>query len=188
MSNLARQSIKIPSHISVKLDGDVLSINGPLSKATINLCVLIFIDETKKKITVSDKLTSSSLDNKKLEGKALQGSTFALICQHILGISAGFRKQLNLVGVGYRASVESKEKSQILSLKLGYSHKIELEIPTNLKIICLKPTVISVYGQDKQKVYQMAAIIKSYKLPEPYKGKGILYQDEKILRKEGKRS
>jgi len=188
MSNLARQSIKIPSHISIKLDGDILFLTGPLTKATINLRVLVFINADKNKITVSDKLLPSIVGNKKLEGKALQGSTFALIRQHILGISAGFRKQLNLVGVGYRASIESKENNSILSLKLGYSHKIELEIPAHLKVICLKPTVISVYGQDKQKVYQMAAIIKSYKIPEPYKGKGILYQDEKILRKEGKRS
>lgn len=188
MSNLARQSIKIPSHISVKLDSDTLFLSGPLNKAAVPLRVLIFINMDRTKISVSDKLLPSCIGNKKLDGKALQGSTFALIRQHILGISAGFRKQLNLVGVGYRASIETKENHPILSLKLGYSHKIELEIPAHLKVICLKPTVISVYGQDKQKVYQMAAIIKSYKIPEPYKGKGILYQDEKILRKEGKRS
>jgi len=188
MSNLARQSIKIPSHISIRLDGNQLFLNGPLNKATVDLRVLIFINANKNKIIVSDELLPSSTGNTKLEGKALQGSTFALICQHILGISSGFRKQLHLIGVGYRASIEQKKNCQILSLKLGYSHQIELEIPAKLKVICLKPTVISVYGQDKQNVCQMAALIKSYKLPEPYKGKGVLYQDEKILRKEGKRS
>ena len=186
MSNLARQSIKIPSNISVKLDGNRLLLSGPLNKAIINLHIFIFIDTNK--ISVSDKLLPTSLGNKKLDGKALQGSTFALIRQHILGIATGFRKQLNLVGVGYRASIKLKESNQILNLKLGYSHKIDLPIPADIKVICLKPTVISVYGQDKQNVYQMAATIKSYKSPEPYKGKGILYQDEKILRKEGKRS
>jgi len=188
MLNLARQSIKIPSHISAKLDGDVLFLNGPLAEATIDLRVFIFINADKTKITISDKLLPSSVGNQKLEGKALQGSTFALIRQNISGIAGGFRKQLHLVGVGYRASTESKETHQILSLKLGYSHKVELMVPACLKIVCLKPTVISVYGQDKHEVSQMAAIIKSYRFPEPYKGKGILYQDEKILRKEGKRS
>jgi len=188
MSNLARQAIKIPSHISFRLDSNQLLFSGPLSDATIHLSVFVFIDLNINKITVTDKLLPIGLGNKKLDGKALQGSTFSLIRQNILGITTGFRKQLKLVGVGYRASVESTDTYQILNLKLGYSHKIYLLVPANLKVICLKPTVISVYGHDKQKVYQMAATIKSYKLPEPYKGKGILYQDEKILRKEGKRS
>ena len=188
MSNLARQSIKVPSNISVKLDGNKLILTGPLNKSTVDLRVLIYINTNKNKIYVTDELLLFNTDNTKLEGKALRGSTFILICQNILGLSSGFRKQLHLIGVGYRAFIEQKNDCQILSLKLGYSHQIELEIPTKLKVICLKPTVISVYGHDKQNVHQMAALIKSYKLPEPYKGKGVLYQDEKILRKEGKRS
>jgi len=110
------------------------------------------------------------------------------IKQLFLGISVGFRKQLNIVGVGYRASIDNKSLKKILVLKLGYSHPIYVNIPDHLKVLCIKPTLISIFGNNKQEVNQMAAIIKSYKMPEPYKGKGILYQDEKIVRKEGKRS
>jgi large subunit ribosomal protein L6 len=116
----------------------------------------------------------------------LQGSTHSIIKQIILGLSIGFRKQLNIIGVGYRAAIENE--TNILSLKLGYSHQIFIKIPKYLKLICIKPTKISIFGNNKQKVNQMAAIIRSYKLPEPYKGKGILYQNEKINKKEGKRS
>jgi large subunit ribosomal protein L6 len=188
MSNLARQLIKIPSYISAKLENDKLFLEGPLSNVVINLRVLVFINKDDNTLKISDKLFPKELDNKKLNGKALQGTTFAIIRQHILGLSTGFRKQLNLIGVGYRASIESNGLNNTLNLRLGYSHKVQFDISTNLKVICLKPTIISIYGFNKEDVCQLAAKIKGYKLPEPYKGKGILYQDEKILRKEGKRS
>jgi len=186
MSNLVKQSIKIPLNISVEIEKNLLLIKGPLGQKTITLLIKVLIDKNKKEIFITDILNSECLGNKKLNNKALQGSTFALIKQHFLGVSIGFRKQLNIVGVGYRAFIENN--SNILTLKLGYSHPVMITIPNNLKIVCLKPTVISIFGIDKQKVNEMAAKIKSYKIPEPYKGKGIIYQDEKIIRKEGKRS
>jgi large subunit ribosomal protein L6 len=186
MSNLVKQSIKIPSNISVKIEKNLLCIKGPLGDKTIILLINVIIDKNKQEVIITDVLNSEFLGNKKLNPKALQGSTCALIKQNFLGVSIGFRKQLNIVGVGYRASIENT--SNTLTLKLGYSHPVVIRIPNNLKIVCLKPTVISIFGTDKQKVNEMAAIIKCYKMPEPYKGKGILYQDEKIFRKEGKRS
>jgi len=186
MSNLVKQSIKIPSNISVEIEKNSLLIKGPLGQKTIILLIKVLIDNIKKEIVITDILNSEFLGNRKLNDKALQGSTFALIKQHFLGVSIGFRKQLNIVGVGYRAFIENN--SNILTLKLGYSHPVLITIPNNLKIVCLKPTVISIFGIDKQKVNEMAAKIKSHKIPEPYKGKGIIYQDEKIIRKEGKLS
>jgi len=186
MSNLAKQSIKIPLNISVEIEKNLLYIKGPLGHKMIILLINVLIDKNKKEIIITDILNAEFLGNKKLNAKALQGNTCALIKQHFLGVSIGFRKQLNIVGVGYRASIENI--SNILTLKLGYSHPVIIQIPNNLKIVCLKPTVISIFGTDKQKVNEMAAIIKCHKMPEPYKGKGILYQDEKIFRKEGKRS
>lgn len=187
MSNLAKQSIKIPANITVKINNNVCLIEGPLGKKPLTLLTKVILNESKNEITVSDELFSDLINNKNLNAKALQGNTCALIKQTILGLSTGFRKQLNIIGVGYRASIEDTSKD-ILNLKLGYSHPIYIKIPKNLKINCLKPTKISIFGSDKQEVNQMASAIRSYKLPEPYKGKGILYQNEKIIKKEGKRS
>jgi len=187
MSNLAKHAIKIPSNVSIKLENTLMLIEGPLGKKTLKLLLKVFLNE-KKEIVVTDEILQIFINDKTLNAKATQGNTCALIKQIFLGISVGFRKQLNIVGVGYRASIDNKSLNKILVLKLGYSHPIFINIPKHLNVICIKPTLISIFGNDKQEVNQMAAIIKSYKMPEPYKGKGILYQDEKILRKEGKRS
>jgi large subunit ribosomal protein L6 len=187
MSNLAKHEIKIPSNVSIKLENNSMLIEGPLGKKTLKLLLKVFLNE-KKEIVVTDEILQIFINDKTLNAQALQGNTCALIRQFFLGISVGFRKQLNIVGVGYRASVENTSGTKILVLKLGYSHPIFVTIPDHLRVTCIKPTLISIFGNDKQEVNQMASIIKSYKMPEPYKGKGILYQDEKILRKEGKRS
>jgi large subunit ribosomal protein L6 len=187
MSNLAKHAIKIPSNVFIKIENNLMLIEGPLGKKTLKLLLKVFLNE-KKEIVITNEILQLFINDKTLNAKAIQGSTCALIKQIFLGISVGFRKQLNIVGVGYRASVDTTSLNKILVLKLGYSHPISINIPNHLKIICIKPTLISIFGNDKQEVNQMAAIIKSYKMPEPYKGKGILYQDEKILRKEGKRS
>lgn len=187
MSNLAKHAIKIPFNVSIVLKNNFMLMEGPLGKKTLELLLNVFLNE-KKEIVVTDEILQTFINDKTLNAKAIQGNTCALIRQILLGISVGFRKQLNIVGVGYRASIDNKNLKKILILKLGYSHPISINIPDHLKVMCIKPTLVSIFGNDKQEVNQMAAIIKSYKMPEPYKGKGILYQDEKILRKEGKRS
>ena len=187
MSNLTKHAIKIPSNIFIKIESDSIYIKGPLGEKVLKLSVKIFLNANKE-IIVTDEIQTLLVKNKTLSLKAAQGSTYALIKQIFLGLSVGFREQLKIIGVGYRASVDNKSTPKVLTLKLGYSHPVLINIPTQLKIICIKPTLISIFGSDKQEVNQMAALIKSYKMPEPYKGKGILYQDEKILRKEGKRS
>jgi len=187
MSNLTKHAIKIPFNISVKIESDSIYIKGPLGEKVLKLSVKIFLNENKE-IIVTDEIPNLLISNKMLNLKAVQGSTYALIKQIFLGISVGFRKQLKIIGVGYRFSIDNKSTTKVLTLKLGYSHLVLIKIPGQLKIICIKPTLMSIFGNDKQEVNQMAALIKSYKMPEPYKGKGILYQDEKILRKEGKRS
>jgi len=183
MSNLAKHVIKIPFNVFTKIEKNSIFIKGPLGKQTLNLLLKIFLNENKE-IVVTDEILQIFINDKTLTSRVVQGSTYALIKQIFLGITVGFRKQLTIVGVGYRASINNK----ILLLKLGYSHPVFIKIPPHLTVKCVKPTVISIFGNNKQEVNQMAALIKSYKMPEPYKGKGILYQDEKILRKEGKRS
>jgi large subunit ribosomal protein L6 len=184
MSNLTKQSIKVPSNITTKLKKNLLFIEGPLGNKTLKLPMKVIIDHKKNEIIVTKDLFPELSKKRNLKSKVLQGSIYSIIKQIILGLSVGFRKQLNIVGVGYRALIEK----DILILKLGYSHQIFIKIPANLKINCIKPTKISIFGNNKQEVSQMAANIRSYKLPEPYKGKGILYQNEKINKKEGKRS
>jgi len=184
MSNLTKQTIRIPLDINIKLKKDILLVEGPLGNKTLKLFMEVVLDYCKNEIRVTKEVRSELTKDRSLKSKILQGSTHSLIKQIILGLSGGYRKQLILVGVGYRASIEKK----ILILKLGYSHNISIVIPPSLRIKCIKPTKISIFGNSSQEVNQMAANIRSYKLPEPYKGKGILYQHEKVTKKEGKRS
>jgi large subunit ribosomal protein L6 len=183
MSNLAKQKIRIPKNITVKIINNELQLKGPLGSLEIPLKVKVFIEENN--IIVSSKLISGDIQaDGLLESKALQGTFISLIKQSFTGLISGFRKRLNLVGVGYKAQLIKN----ILELKIGYSHVCGVKVPSTLKIFCPKPTSISIFGINKQEVNNFAAFIRSYKVPEPYKGKGILYQDEKIILKEGKRS
>lgn len=183
MSNLAKQEIKIPQNISVNLSKNTLICKGPLGSKSILLKVAVVINKNSLLVT-SNLLENTSGKDDLLEAKSLQGTVASLIKQAFIGLTSGFRERLQLVGVGYRANLSSEG----LELKVGYSHTCLIKIPTDLKVFCLKPTLISISGIDKQKVGNFTALVRSYKVPEPYKGKGILYQDEKIVLKEGKRS
>ena len=186
MSNLTKQSIKIPYNVSVKLKNNLLFIEGPLGTKTLKLLLKIVFNQNKNEIVVTDECIPELTKKKKIKPKILQGSLHSIIKQVVLGLSVGFRKQLNIVGVGYKAHMEFDKN--ILILKLGYSHQIFIKIPKSIKINCIKPTKISIFGDNKQAVNELAAVIRAYKIPEPYKGKGILYQNERINKKEGKRS
>lgn len=125
--------------------------------------------------------------NEKKTLKSIQGTTVSLIKQIILEISVLLCSKLKLIGVGYRAFPIEIFNNQLLHLRLGYSHQIYFKIPENLTISCIKTTNLFIFGNSYQFIYQIAAIIRSYKVPEPYKGKGILYENEKIAIKEGKK-
>ena len=121
--------------------------------------------------------------NDSKQARMMWGTTRNLVRNMVLGVSQGFRKNLEINGVGYRAAVQGKT----LQLQLGYSHDVNFPIPDDIAIKCEKPTMIAITGRDKQRVGQIAAEIRGYRGPEPYKGKGIKYDTEKIRRKEGKK-
>jgi|SRR6476620_826019 len=165
----------------------IITVIGLLKKKSLKLQVELNFNEKFNVIEVT-AIPFSKLSNKdKKNIKAMQGTTVALIKQLLIETSSIFYQKLKFIGVGYRAfEIDSFEK-RILLLKLGYSHDIYLKIPRNLEISSLKFTKLFISGFSYQKITQAAALIQSYKHPEPYKGKGILYENQKIELKEGKK-
>ena len=160
---------------------------GPLTKKSIKIKVQIKILETNKLIKISANPFTKIPNNLKKKISALQGTTTALIKQLIIETSYLTYEKLKFIGVGYRALEVENYKNELIFFKLGYSHPIYIKIPENLKIFCLKKTKLFLYGNSYQKIAQTASKIRSYKEPEPYKGKGILYETEEIILKEGKK-
>jgi len=178
MSKIGKISIAIPEKVKVVLNGNLLNVEGPLGKKILNIDINMFdlkVDEGK---SVSIKPKSINQDTKRL-----WGMNRSLLNNAIIGTSKGYTKTLELSGVGYRASLKGKQ----LSMQLGYSHDINFDIPDTIKITVEKQTIIKINGIDKQEVGMIASKIKSYRPPEPYKGKGIKEQGQYILRKEGKK-
>jgi len=178
MSKIGKISISIPGKVKVLINGNLLNVEGPLGKKTLNIDTKMFdfiIDEGK---TVSIKPK-----NINQETKRLWGMNRSLVNNAIIGTSEGYSKTLELSGVGYRASIKGKQ----LSMQLGFSHDVNFDIPDTVKILVEKQTTIKLTGSDKQEVGMIAAKIKSIRPPEPYKGKGIKEQGQYILRKEGKK-
>ena len=170
MSRLARNPINIPEDIKVSLTDNVISFEGKLGKSTSTLPEGIAVD-------LKDNLLLFTGEN-----KAMLGTVYANVKNEIIGNSKGFEKKLELVGTGYKANVNGKT----LVLALGYSHDINFQIPDGISIKVDK-NLVTVTGTSKQLVGQVAAEIKSFRKPEPYKGKGVRYEGEKIYRKEGKK-
>jgi len=178
MSKIGKLSITIPEKVSVVATGGVLNIDGPLGKSALNIDTKVFelnINEGKE-ISIKPKNINPLT-------KRLWGMNRSLINNAIIGASKGYEKTLELVGVGYRATVKGKQ----LNLQLGFSHDINFDIPENIKITVEKQTIVKISGHDKQIVGMVTSKIKSYRLPEPYKGKGIKEVGQYILRKEGKK-
>ena len=178
MSKIGKISISIPEKVKTVLSGSILNIEGPLGKKSINVDIEMFninINEGKE-ISIKPK----KIDK---DSKRLWGMSRSLINNAIIGSSTGYEKTLELVGVGYRAALKDK----LLNLQLGYSHDINFDIPEGIKIVVEKQTVIKVSGSDKQQVGMVCSKIKSFRKPEPYKGKGIREKGQYILRKEGKK-
>jgi len=170
MSRLARNPISIPDDIKVSLADNIISFEGKLGKSTSTLPQGIAVD-------LKDNLLHFTGEN-----KAMLGTVYANIKNEIIGNTKGFEKKLELVGTGYKANVSGKT----LVLALGYSHDINFQIPDGISIKVEK-NLVTVNGTSKQLVGQVAAEIKSFRKPEPYKGKGVRYEGEKIYRKEGKK-
>ena len=178
MSKIGKINISIPEKVKVALIGNNLNVEGPMGKKSLNIDTSVFdlkIDEGKK-ITIKTK-------NINQETKRLWRMNRSLLNNAIIGTSKGYSKILELSGVGYRASLKGKQ----LNMQLGFSHDINFDIPEGLKINVEKQTIIKITGSDKQEVGMIASKIKSFRPPEPYKGKGIKEQGQYILRKEGKK-
>ena len=177
MSRIGKKPIVVPAGVTVTVDGHKVTVKGP--KGTLT-------KEFNKNLTIAleDGHVVVTRPNDSIEMRALHGTTRALIHNMVVGVSEGFKKVLNLVGVGYRAAVKGKG----LELALGYSHPVIIDEIPNITFAVEKNTTIIVEGIEKDVVGQVAAVIRSKRAPEPYKGKGVKYADEVIRRKEGKKS
>ncbi len=176
MSRVGKYPVPVPSGVTVQMAGKDLSVTGRLGQSSLHLT-----DDVN--VTVEDNLVTVKPASETKRARMMWGTTRALINNMVKGVSDGFTVNLEINGVGYRAAVQGKS----LQLQLGYSHDIDFPIPEDVTIKCDKPTAISISGRDKQRVGKIAAEIRAYRGPEPYKGKGIKYDTETILRKEGKK-
>jgi len=178
MSKIGKINISIPEKVKVVLTGNLLNVEGPMGKKSLNIDTNVFelkIDEGKS-VSIRPK-------NLNQNTKRLWGMNRSLLNNAIIGMSKGYLKILELSGVGYRASIKGKQ----LNMQLGFSHDVNFDIPDSVKITVEKQTIIKINGSDKQEVGMIASKIKSFRTPEPYKGKGIKEQGQYILRKEGKK-
>ena len=176
MSRIAKHPVTVPSGVEVKIDGQDVTAKGKLGQLSLRLIDEVGAAQDGDKITVTPRSNSRLARN-------MWATSRTLINNLVLGVSEGFTKQLEINGVGYRAAVQGKD----LVLQLGYSHEVRHPIPEGITVKCERPTAITISGADKQRVGQMAAEVRAYRKPEPFKGKGVKYADETILRKEGKK-
>lgn len=176
MSRIGKHPVAIPQGVEVQLSGETLTVKGRLG--TLALAIN---NEVSAKVENGAVTIAPGSETKR--ARALWGTTRALVSNMVHGVAQGFTRNLDINGVGYRASVQGKN----LNLQLGYSHDINYPIPPDVRIACERPTAIAVTGADKQRVGQVAAEIRGFRPPEPYKGKGIKYAEEAIRRKEGKK-
>ena len=175
MSRIGRMPITVPAGVEVKLDGNTITTKGPKGTLTRTLHPDMIIETEGNVITVK-----RPTDDK--EHRSLHGLTRTLVANMVEGVDKGFKKELDINGVGYRATKEGTK----LVLNIGYSHPVTVEEIEGITIECPTPNKVVVSGPDKQKVGQFAAELREKRPPEPYKGKGIKYSDEVIRRKEGK--
>lgn len=176
MSRVGKNPVTVPDGTQVTVDGHIVTVKGKLGELSVALTPDVEIEQNGGEITVKPR-------SKTKRARMMWGTSRNLISNLVTGVSEGYSKTLEISGVGYRAAVQGKS----LNLQLGYSHDVEYPIPEGIDIKCEGQTTVIVSGADKQRVGQVAAEIRAYRKPEPYKGKGIRYQNEQILRKEGKK-
>ena len=176
MSRIGKLPVEITDGVTVTLNGQDVSVKGPKGELSMRIN-----DEVSVK-QVENTLVAEPLSQSKF-GRAIWATTRALLQNMVTGVTTGFEKVLELKGVGYRANLQGKE----LVMQLGYSHDVKFPVPEGIAISVDKQTVVTISGIDKQLVGETAAQIRKWREPEPYKGKGIKYADERIIRKEGKK-
>ena len=175
MSRVANNPIKLPAGVDLNISGSQLNVKGPKGNLTLDLHPNVSLNENDGEYLVSPDAEKNV---------PMAGTFRSLISNMVTGVSEGFQKKLQLVGVGYRAQLQGNS----LNIALGFSHPIEYTAPEGITIETPTQTEIIVSGCDKQKVGQVAAEIRSYRPPEPYKGKGVRYADERVVRKEAKKA
>ena len=176
MSRVAKNPVAIPEKVEVVLSANSIAVNGPLGKLSHPLTDAVVLKREGE--TIAFTATSDSQHS-----RAMSGTLRALVANMVQGVSVGFTRKLTLVGVGYKANAQG----QMLNLELGYSHPINHNMPAGIKVQTPTPTEVILTGFDKQVVGQVAAQIRSYRAPEPYKGKGVRYADEVVAIKETKK-
>lgn len=176
MSRIGKTPVAVPDGVKASIEGQKISASGPKGELEVTLVDDVSVEMTDEGIKVVPKDMSK-------RSRSMWGMSRTLVQNIVTGVSDGFEKKLEINGVGYRAQVQGKN----LQLALGFSHDVQYPIPEGIDITCPKPTELVVTGIDKQKVGQVAAEIRRYRPPEPYKGKGVKYEDEYIFRKEGKK-
>ena len=176
MSRIGKNPVKVPDGVNVAIAGQKITAKGKVGELSITLSREVAIKHEKALVSVEPRTDS-------IFARKMWGTARALINNLMTGVSKGYNKNLELIGTGYRASVQGKN----LVLQLGYSHDVQYPIPAGITAKCPDQTHIQLQGADRQLVGQTAAEIRAYRPPEPYKGKGIRYEGEYVLRKEGKK-
>ncbi len=176
MSRIGKKPVLIPEGVTATVEGQTVSAKGPKGELNfvVNKEVLVKMEEGAIQVDPRDQTK---------DARSKWGMSRTMVANILEGVKDGFEKKLEINGVGYRAAMQGKD----VQLSLGFSHEVVYKVPEGVTVACTKPTEIVVSGIDKQKVGQVAAEIRSYRPPEPYKGKGVKYADETIFRKEGKK-
>jgi large subunit ribosomal protein L6 len=176
MSRIGKKPVTIPGGVTARVNGQEVAMKGPKGELKH-----VLVDQLVAKLENNELEVSMREDTK--DARAMWGMSRTMVANLITGVTEGFTKKLEITGVGYRAAVQG----QNVQLQLGYSHDVLHPIPQGIQVVCPKPTEIVITGIDKQKVGQIAAELRRYRPPEPYKGKGVRYAGEYIQRKEGKK-
>lgn len=176
MSRIGKHPVPVPADVDLKVNGQLITAKGKLGTLSLTL-----VDDISAKLEDGSVVIAPANDSRR--ARVMWATSRTLVNNMVTGVSKGYTINLEINGVGYRAAVQGSE----LVMQLGYSHDVKFPIPEGISIKCDKPTAISVSGYDKQKVGQVAAEIRGWKRPEPYKGKGIKYETETLIRKEGKK-
>ncbi len=176
VSRVAKSPVEVPKGVDIKLTPELITVKGKLGELTHNIHALVTVSQEDSAITFAPA-------NGETKANALAGTTRALINNMVKGVSEGFERKLLLVGVGYRAKAQGKT----LNLSLGFSHPVDVTMPEGVTAETPSQTEIVLKGADKQQVCQVAANIRALRPPEPYKGKGVRYHDERVIQKEGKK-
>ena len=175
MSRVGKMPVEVPSSVDLKIDGNTVMVKGPKGELSRKF-------HEKVSITLEDGTATVSRENDEREARALHGLSRALLANMVTGVAEGFRRELEIVGVGYRASLKGSD----LELLLGFSHPVSVLAPEGITFEVPEPTKIAVIGIDKELVGQVAANIRKVRPPEPYKGKGVRFAGEHVRRKAGK--